>query len=137
MTRHAKVARLREHIIGNETKSNVARGAPRGQRFQVKMEGGIGVNEYTRQRLHPGNVRTPSQTLRKTQGLDVGQQAVETSSRIQAIKNRTLRSVKGLEIAKQINTSPVLLQRSKHWTLWRGRPPPKRKKGNDPYGRNR
>jgi hypothetical protein len=25
----------------------------------------------------------------------------------------------------------------KNWTLWRGRPPPKRKKGNDPHGRNR
>jgi hypothetical protein len=119
MTRHVKVARRRGHIIGNnQTWNNVA--------LQVKTEGGIGVkNEYTKQRLHPGNVRTPSRTLRKTQGLDVGQQAVETSSRLQAIKNRTLRSIKGLEIAKQINTSPVLLQRSKHWTLWRGRPPPK------------
>jgi hypothetical protein len=25
----------------------------------------------------------------------------------------------------------------KNWILWRGRPPPKRKKGNGPYGRNR
>ena len=25
---------------------------------------------------------------------------------------------------------------AKSWTLWRGRPPPKRKKGNCPYGRN-
>jgi hypothetical protein len=25
----------------------------------------------------------------------------------------------------------------KNWTLWRCRPPQKRKKGNDPYGRNR
>jgi hypothetical protein len=100
MTRHAKVARRRGHIIGNnQIKNNVAR----GQRFQVKTEGGIGVkNEYTRQRLHPGNVRTASRTLRKTQGLDVGQQAVETSSRLQAIKNRTLWSVKRLEIAKQL-----------------------------------
>jgi hypothetical protein len=139
MTRHAKVARRRGHIIGNnQTRTNVARGAPRGQRFKVKTEGGIGVkNEYARQRLHPGNMRTPSRTLRKTQGLDVGQQAVETSSRLQAIKNSTLRSIKGLEITKQTNTSPVLLQRSKHWTLWRGQPPPKRKKGNGLYGRNR
>jgi predicted flap endonuclease-1-like 5' DNA nuclease len=130
MSRHAKVARRRGHIIGNnETKSNVARGAPRGQRFQAKTEVGSGVKkEYTRQRLHPGKVRTASQTLRKTQGLDVGQQAIETSSRLDAIKNRTLWSVKRLEIAKQTNTCPVLLQRIKHWTLWKGRPPPKRKK---------
>jgi hypothetical protein len=138
MTCRAKVARCRGHIIGNnQTRNNIARGAPRGQRLQVKMEGGIGVkNEYTRQHLHPGNVRTASRTLRKTQGLDAGQQAVETFSRLQGIKNSTLRSVKGLGIAKQTNTSPVQLQRRKHWTLWRGRPPPKRKKGNGSYGRN-
>jgi hypothetical protein len=34
--------------------------------------------------------------------------------------NKTLRRGNGQEIAKKINTSPVLLQRSKHWTLWRG-----------------
>jgi hypothetical protein len=135
MTRHAKVARRKENTVGrnrirnNQTRNNVARGTPRGQRLQVKTEGGVGMkNEYTRQRLHPGNVSTASRTLRKTQRLDVGQQTVETSSRLQAIKNRTRRIAKGLEIAKQTNTSPVLLRRSKHWTLWRGRPSPKRKK---------
>jgi hypothetical protein len=54
MTHHAKVARHRGHIVGNnQTWNNVA--------LQVKTEGGIGVkNEYTRQGLRPGNVRTPS-----------------------------------------------------------------------------
>jgi hypothetical protein len=51
--------------------------------------------------------------------------------------NKTLRRGNEREIAKKINTSPTRLQRSKHWTLWKGRPPPKRKKGNGPYGRNR
>jgi hypothetical protein len=51
--------------------------------------------------------------------------------------NKTLRRGNGLEIAKEINTSPVLLQRRKHWNLWRGRPPSKTKKGNSPYGRKR
>jgi hypothetical protein len=35
--------------------------------------------------------------------------------------NKPLGRGNGLEIAKKINTSPVLLQRAKHWTLWRGR----------------
>jgi hypothetical protein len=34
--------------------------------------------------------------------------------------NQTLRKANGLEIAKQIARSPVPLQKSKHWTLWRG-----------------
>jgi hypothetical protein len=41
---------------------------------------------------------------------------------------KTYEKMTGLEIAKQIAGSPVGLRRSKHWTLWRGRPPPKRKK---------
>jgi hypothetical protein len=51
--------------------------------------------------------------------------------------NKTLRRGNERETTKKINTSPTRLQRSKHWTLWKGRPPPKRKKGNGPYGRNR
>ena len=50
--------------------------------------------------------------------------------------NKTLGKVKGFEIAKLIVTFRILLQRSKNWTMWRDRPPPKRKKGNGPYGRN-
>jgi hypothetical protein len=50
--------------------------------------------------------------------------------------NKTLRRGNGLEIVKKINTS-ALLEGSKRWTLWRGRPPKKRKKGNGLYGRNR
>jgi hypothetical protein len=46
--------------------------------------------------------------------------------------NTTRRAKVAREIAKKINTS-VLLQRSKRWTLWRGRPPPKRKKGNSAW----
>jgi hypothetical protein len=33
-----------------------------------------------------------------------------------------------MELAKQAKVMPSGLQRGKHWTLWRGRPPPKRKK---------
>jgi hypothetical protein len=44
MPQRVKVAQCRGHIIGNnQTRNNIARGAPRGQRFQVKTEGGIGM----------------------------------------------------------------------------------------------
>jgi hypothetical protein len=35
------------------------------------------------------------------------------------------------KFAKQIAGSSVGLQQGKDWTLWRGRPPPKRKKKGD------
>jgi hypothetical protein len=38
---------------------------------------------------------------------------------------------------KQIPKAPGRTPRIMEWTLWRGRPPPKWKKGNGPYGRNR
>jgi hypothetical protein len=43
---------------------------------------------------------------------------------------KTYEKMTGLEIAKKIAGSPVGLQntRSKHWALWMGRYPPKRKK---------
>jgi hypothetical protein len=34
----------------------------------------------------------------------------------------------GRKTAKQIAGSSVGLQQNKNWTLWRGRPPPKRKR---------
>jgi hypothetical protein len=43
----------------------------------------------------------------------------------------------GHETAKRIIGSPVPSQNVKNWILWRGRPHPKRKKGNGPHGRNR
>jgi hypothetical protein len=41
---------------------------------------------------------------------------------------KTNEKVIGLETAKQIAGSRVPLQKNKNLTLWRGRPPPKRKK---------
>jgi hypothetical protein len=51
--------------------------------------------------------------------------------------NKTLRNTPGLEIRKRAAEISNGLQNDMDWTLWRGRPPPKRKKGNGPYGRNR
>jgi hypothetical protein len=111
MTRRAKVARRRRHIVGNnQTRKNVAGGTLRSRRLQAQPEGNTGTkDEHTRRRLHPRNERTASQTLRKTLRLNIRQQAIKIPSRSQ-IKN---------------------------WTLWRGRPPPKRRKVNGLFGRNR
>jgi hypothetical protein len=38
------------------------------------------------------------------------------------------RKMTGHEMVKQITESPVPSQNVKTWTLWRGRPPPKRKR---------
>jgi hypothetical protein len=51
--------------------------------------------------------------------------------------NTTYRKTTRLEIKKQIVGSHISLRQDKELTLWRGRPPPKRKKGHGPYGRNR
>jgi hypothetical protein len=103
MTRRAKVARHKENTVKrNGIRNNVARKTLKGRRLQVEPEGSIGVNdEETRRRLHPGNERTASRTLGKTLELDIRQRAVEIPSGLENIKN---------------------------WTLWRGRPLPKRKK---------
>jgi hypothetical protein len=115
MTCLAKVVRRKENTVGrnrirnNQTRNNVARGAPRGRRLQVGPEGSIGVKDkQTRRRLHSRNDRTASKTLKKTLRLSIRQQTVKISSRSQ----------------------------TKNWTLWRGRPSPKWKKGNGQYGRN-
>jgi hypothetical protein len=41
-----------------------------------------------------------------------------------------------VKIPKQIVGSSVSIGQDKDWTLWRGRPPPKRKKGNSAWWRN-
>jgi hypothetical protein len=44
---------------------------------------------------------------------------------------KILKKTLDLRFTKQADEMPSGLQRSKHWTLWRGRPPPKRKKGQE------
>jgi hypothetical protein len=57
---------------------------------------------------------------------------VTRGTRIEAYKKMT-----GQETAKRIIEPHVPSQNFENWTPWRGRPPPKQKKGNDLYGRNR
>jgi hypothetical protein len=70
---HKKVVGMRNRIRNNQTRNNVARRTPKGRRLQVEPEGSIGVKDkHTRRRLHPGNERKASQTLRMTLGLGIG-----------------------------------------------------------------
>jgi hypothetical protein len=50
---------------------------------------------------------------------------------------KILYGIYGPKNTKQILKAPGRTRRIMEWTLWRGRPPPKRKKGNGPCGRNR
>jgi hypothetical protein len=43
---------------------------------------------------------------------------------------KILKKTLELELAKQAKVMRSELQRSKHWTLWKSRPPPKRKKSS-------
>jgi hypothetical protein len=58
------------------------------------------------------------------------------TQRVGQLKKNFTKTTK-LEIAKRTVRSTIERQTTKNWTLWSGRPPPKRKKGNSPYGRER
>jgi hypothetical protein len=88
------------------TGNNVARGPSRewthGKRRRVDPEGSTGIKDPgTRRQLHLRNEKIAGQIFGKTFRL---------------------------ENAKRIARSTVGLRTNKDWTLWRGRPPPKRKK---------
>jgi hypothetical protein len=106
MTRGAGVARRKGHIAGkNQTRNNVARGVLRGRTFgkrlRVDPEGSTGVrNLRTIRRLHLGNERTAGRIFGETFKL---------------------------EVAKRIAGYSVGLRKITVWTVWGGRPPPKRK----------
>jgi hypothetical protein len=85
-----------------------------------------------------GKNRTKNKVmLRTSKGWTLGRgngrnRNVTSGIRIEAYEKTT-----GLEIEKRIVGPHISLRHDKDWTLWRGRPPPKRKKGNAQYGRNR
>jgi hypothetical protein len=62
---------------------------------------------------------------------------IERATQIVWPLKKNFTNIATLEIAKRTVRSTVERRTGKDWTLWRGRPPPKRKKGNGPYGRNR
>jgi hypothetical protein len=107
---HAKVAWHKESIVRNKwTRAKAERGNQKVQtrhedRKRVKDLGG-GRPRYLRKR-----------DLKKLQ--------LESTGNLDTTFNKTMR----LEIAKRIARSTVGMPKIRNWTLWRGRPPPKRKK---------
>jgi hypothetical protein len=114
-TRRAKVARRKENLIRkNLTKDNMVRRAPErrtfGRKYQPTQKDKNGLRSR-RLTHHLRNWREYDKTFMKN-----------------------YEKVTGVGIAKQIAGSPVTLQKNKNWTLWRGRPPPKRKKVHEAEG---
>jgi hypothetical protein len=128
-TRRAIVARPRKDICRPNMTCCAKVTQRKRRRFQSSQ---TGTAEESDQK--PFYERNPKQMDSQMETADApGRHQGNQESRLRGLGskwefNKTLRRGNGLEIAKKINTSPVLLQRSKHWTLWRGRPPPKRKK---------
>jgi hypothetical protein len=108
----------------------------------------------TRKRITIGKVRTRDNVVRGTQKgwtprwrqLMRQEGTKETRNRdfeeqlrlgSEMTTNGSYRKAIGLEISKRTAGTSTGLPKMKNCTLWRGRPPPKRRKGNSPYGRNR
>jgi hypothetical protein len=107
MTRHAGVAWPREKFVRNDcTRNQTERGTAKQRKDGEGLWNGPKCNSgikdpRTRQQLRLGNERTTSMTYRK------------------AIR---------LEIVKRASRISSVFRKTQKWTLWRGRPPPKRKK---------
>jgi hypothetical protein len=98
------VTRRKEHRCKGQNKDDVvprtSKGRTLGRRHQPKPERKNSIrNRGLRQQLR--SKREFNKTLRKTLGLDFVKETAGMSSRLRKVKN---------------------------WILWRGRPPPKRKK---------
>jgi hypothetical protein len=80
--------------------------------------------------MDPGGKRPLYPKKRKTTGIDIGGRSLgqlpplERRGPTYKIFKKTVER----EIAKKTAGSPAGLHNIEHWTLWRGRPPPKRKK---------
>jgi hypothetical protein len=71
-------------------------------------------------------------------GIEGWSQGKQTHQRIGGIRKKEIYEIFGEKIMEHVVGTSIRLQKiRKDWSLWRGRPPPKWKKGNGPYGRNR
>jgi hypothetical protein len=120
MTRHTRVAwhrgrghtgpTIKQRWQKSQTRVSVARGTSKGQtirkRHQAQPECNSGIKDSgERWQLCLGSKRALNKTVRHTFGLEVAKQTVELSIRLQKMSD---------------------------WTLWRGRPPPERKRQQEP-----
>jgi hypothetical protein len=105
---HSTVARLRRHTRKN---------------LQSRQESGKATKDL-------GGKRPLYPEKRKRTGIDIGEWSL---GRLSPLGGRgptynILKMALEPELTKQATGMTSGLRTSKHWTLWRGRPPPKRKK---------
>jgi hypothetical protein len=106
MTRDAIPAQCKGHCRQGTGRGNVARGAPKGWTLERRRWTHLECNKGIKDRGARRQLR-----LRK-----------------ERVSNRIFRKTGELEIKKRTVMSSTGLQEVCYWTLWRGRPPPKRKK---------
>jgi hypothetical protein len=124
MSRRATPARrMRDIVKRNRTQGTG--GFPRKRLVMAdkKITRCVNMAEHKRLRLQ-GDQSDPRTSLHK----DVLEKARQELGSRKAIR---------LETTKRTLGTSSRLQEKMNWTLWRGRPPQKIKKGNGPYGRNR
>jgi hypothetical protein len=72
-----------------------------------------------------------------TNGIEGWSQGKRASQGIGGIRIKNIYEISSEKIMEHVVGTSSRLPNMKNWTLWRGRPPPKRKKGHSPYGRKR
>jgi hypothetical protein len=123
----AGVVRCKENAIRNgcnrpSVVEEIRSGQTFGRRRRPKLECSKGIKSRdVEEPLHPRKGKNPVNSMREWSGRE--QPRLEKKE-----PNRTYRKTTGLEIEKRIVGSHISLRQDKDWTLWRGRPPPKRKK---------
>jgi hypothetical protein len=121
MPRHATMAWRKRHIRSTVERTTQRVGRLR-KNLQSRQESGNATKDLGgKPQLYPEK--------RKTTGIDIGGWS---SGQLSPLRRggptyKILKMTLELEFANQADGMPSGLQRSKHWTLWRGKPPPKRK----------
>jgi hypothetical protein len=136
MSRRATVARRMRDIVKSYLTQEKCR--PRRELVTSRTRTTHRAKVARHKKNSVGRDRTRDKVLLRTSkgwtlGRDNGRNHnVTRGTRIEAYGKMT-----GHETAKRIIEPPIPSQNIENWTPWRGRPPPKRKKGNAQYGRNR
>jgi hypothetical protein len=127
MSRHATVAWRKRHIIRkNWIRAKVERATQRVRRLRKNLQSRQESGKATKDL---GGKRPLYTKKRKTTGIDIGGWRSGELSPLgrRGPTYKILKMTLERKIAKQIAESPVGLQNIENWTLWRGRPPLKRK----------
>jgi hypothetical protein len=119
--RHATVVWCKRHIRSTVERATQSVGRLRKNLQSRKESGKATKNLGGKRPLYPEKM--------KTTGIGIGGWGLGQPLPL-GRRGPTYKILKTLELesVKQAKWMPSGLQTSKHWTLWRGRPPPKRKK---------